>query len=62
MKSQTETDKYYRSYIYMESKRKKKKKKMIFVFIRGRGQEKEELGEAGQKVHTSSYKINKYWI
>lgn len=35
---------------------------MIFVFIRGRGQEKEELGEAGQKVHTSSYKINKYWI
>ena len=62
MKSQTETEKYYRSYIYVESKRKKQRKKMIFVFTRGRGQEEEELGEDGQKVHISSYKINKYWI
>ena len=35
---------------------------MIFVFTRGRGQEKEELGEGGQKVHISSYKINKYYV
>ena len=32
-----------------------------WVVARGRGWEVGEMGEGGQKVQTSSYKINKSW-
>ena len=43
----------------MESRKTKLIEKEIrFAVIRGRGLGMEELGEGGQKVQTSSYKVN----
>ena len=63
--SQTEKDKYCmisRIYeIYKNQKKEKPnswKKRLWLPEVKGRGEE--ELEEGGQRVQTSSYKINKY--
>ena len=62
--SQTEKDKCCIISFYVESK--KQKPELIdtenrLVVVRGREWGMGEMGEGGQKVQTSSYKINKYW-
>ena len=62
--SQTEKDKCCIISFYVESK--KQKPELIdtenrLVVVRGREWGMGETGEGGQKVQTSSYKINKYW-
>ena len=49
------------SHIYVESKRKKKTKNILDIenkLVVARGQVVGKMGEGGQKVQTSSYKIS----
>ena len=61
--SQIEKNNAVWSHLYMESKNQPNTELMNtdnrLVFDRGRGWRVDEIGEGGQKVQTSSYKINK---
>ena len=60
--SQTAKHKYLRDHLYVESLRKRKKPHR-YIEQTGGCQRREvgEKAESGQKVQTSSYKINKSW-
>ena len=47
---------------YKQRKKKRKNRTLNrLVVARGRRLRAGEKGESGQKIHTSSYKINKFW-
>ena len=49
------------SYTSKTNRQTNSEKEIRFVVTKGMGLGEGELEEGGQKVQTSSYKINKYW-